>query len=476
MSVVAAVDLGASSGRVMAARVHSGRVDVVQVARFANRAVPVRGRLYWDVLGLWSGVLDGLRAVEGAVSVGVDAWAVDYGLLDAEGHLIANPVSYRDARNAVARETFLAQHDEQALFERTGIQSQPFNTVFQLAAESPAALDRAERLLLMPDLCSYWLSGVMAWEATNASTTGLVDLETHTWTPGLAPDLFGPITQTGTILGPVLPEIATATGLAPDTKVVATASHDTAAAIAAIGYQHTASAFISCGTWSLVGIERDTPVTSEAAREAGYTNERGADGSVRFLRNVAGLWLLSESFNTWRAQGLDVDLGEVLDQASKLPPLVSVVDPDDVRFAAPGDMPARIRDYCAATGQPVPEGPVEVAACVVDSLALAHRRAIGDLERLTDTSISAVHLVGGGANNDLLCRRTADATGLPVYAGPDEATALGNALVQAQALGLIAPGTEARLEAARASARPRLHTPQGPQGPWAAAAARSHSN
>ncbi|MEU6860068.1 rhamnulokinase family protein [Glycomyces sp. NPDC046736] len=476
MSVVAAVDLGASSGRVMAARVHDGRVDLVQVARFANRAVPVRGRLYWDVLGLWSGILDGLRAVGDAVSVGVDSWAVDYGLLDAEGHLIANPVSYRDARNSAARKEFLAEHDEQALFARTGIQSQPFNTVFQLAAESPETLTAAKRLLLMPDLCSYWLSGVMAWEATNASTTGLVDLQTHTWIPGLAPDLLGPITATGAILGPVLPEITAATGLAPNTNVVATASHDTAAAIAAIPYQHTASAFISCGTWSLVGIERDTPVTGEAAREAGYTNERGADGSVRFLRNVAGLWLLSESFNAWRAQGLDVDLGEVLDRAAKLPPLVSVVDPDDARFAGPGDMPERIRGFCVETGQPVPESPVEVAACVVDSLALAHRRAIEGLERLTDIAVSAVHLVGGGANNHLLCQRTADATGLSVWAGPDEATALGNALVQAQAVGLVAPGSEARHAVARASARPRLHTPQGSQGPWVAAAARLHSN
>ncbi|WP_051704068.1 rhamnulokinase family protein [Glycomyces sp. NRRL B-16210] len=479
MSVLAAVDLGASSGRVMAARVEGNRIDLTEAARFPNRAVAVRGRLYWEILGLWSGLLEGLRTLGGeAESVAVDAWAVDYGLLDPEGHLIANPVCYRDARNAPARDALLARIDAQEVFARTGIQPQPFNTLFQLAAESPAALAAADRLLLVPDLLSYWLGGQTSCEATNASTTGLVDLATGTWrtelcaAAGFDPALLGAITPTGTVLGGLLPDVAEATGLVGGTKVVATASHDTAAAVAAVPYESDDAAYISCGTWSLVGVERADAITGPEALEAGFTNERGADGRIRFLRNVAGLWLLSESIHTWRRQGLETDLPALLAAAADVDVLRSVVDPDDPRFTEPGDMPQRLRDYCAETGQPVPQSPAEITACVIDSLALAHRRALASLQGLTGTPIEAVHIVGGGSNNALLCQRTADATGLTVLAGPDEATALGNALIQAQALGLIPPGTEARREAARASARPRRHTPQGPQGPWERAASR----
>jgi rhamnulokinase len=483
VTLLAAVDLGASSGRVMAARVVQGhgegnRISLEEAARFPNRAVPVRGRLYWDVLGLWSGILDGLRAVGDAAAIGVDSWAVDYGLLDSGGHLLNNPVCYRDARNAPARDRLLAEVDPVNLFARTGIQHQPFNTVFQLAAEDPAALDRADRLLLIPDLIAYWLSGATACEATNASTTGLVDQATGTWrhelctAAGFRADLLGAITPTGTVLGPILPDIAATTGLNPDTKVIATAGHDTAAAVAAVPYESDRAAYISCGTWSLVGTERTAPITTPAALHAGFTNERGADGTIRFLRNVAGLWLLSESVDTWRRQGHHIDLADLLDAAAKHERLRSVVDPDDPRFADPGDMPERIRAYCAETGQPVPETPAETAACILDSLALAHRRAIDALEALTGDPVETVHIVGGGSNNTLLCQLTADATGRTVLAGPDEATALGNALVQAQALGLISPGPGARRAAARASAQPRRHEPQGPQDPWTRASRR----
>ncbi|GAA2145743.1 rhamnulokinase [Glycomyces algeriensis] len=474
MTLLAAVDLGATSGRVMAARLRGDRIELAEAARFPNRSVKVRGRLYWDVLGLWSGVLEGLRAVGDAAAIGVDSWAVDYGLIDADGHLVANPVSYRDARGAAAKARVLEHVSAADLFAATGIQPQPFNTVFQLAAETASA----DRALLIPDLIGYWLSGVRAWEATNASTTGLVDLGTGDWSAGLAGrvgvdlGLLGPVTATGTVLGPVLPEVAEATGLAASTQVVATASHDTAAAVAAVPYEGDRAAYISCGTWSLVGVERDVPVTSAEALEAGFTNERGADGSIRFLRNVAGLWLLNESVNVWRAQGLAVDLGGLLAEAAAVERLRSVVDPDDVRFADPGDMPARIRAYCSETGQPVPETSAEVAACVLDSLALAHRRAVASLEALTGDPVETLHIVGGGANNALLCQLTADATGRTVLAGPDEATALGNALVQAQALGLIAPGAPARRAVARASARPRRYEPRGADAPWGRAVAR----
>lgn len=478
MTVLAAVDLGASSGRVMAAHVEGNRIRLAEAARFPNRAVPVRGRLHWDVLGLWSGILEGLRAVGDAAAVGVDSWAVDYGLIDADGRLLGNPVCYRDARNAPARDRLLAALDPADLFARTGVQHQPFNTVFQLAAEDPAALDRADRLLLIPDLIGYWLSGATACEATNASTTGLVDQATGTWRPelctaaGFRADLLGAITPTGTVLGPILPEIAEATGLAADTAYIAAASHDTAAAVAAVPYEGDRAAYISCGTWSLVGVERTDPITTPDALAAGFTNERGADGTIRFLRNVAGLWLLSESVDTWRREGHAIDLAELLTAAGGLERLRCVVDPDDPRFTDPGDMPARIRAYCAETSQPAPQTPADVAACVLDSLALAHRRALDALETLTGEPITTIHIVGGGSNNELLCQLTADATGRTVLAGPDEATALGNALVQAQALGLIEAGPAARRAAARASARPRRYEPQGPQEPWARAAAR----
>ncbi|MDN3243542.1 rhamnulokinase [Glycomyces tritici] len=478
MTLLAAVDLGATSGRVMAARLTGDRtalrIVLKQAARFPNRAVNVRGRLYWDVLGLWSGILEGLRAVGDASAIGVDSWAVDYGLIGADGHLVANPVCYRDARGAAAKARVLEEVSAADLFAATGVQPQPFNTVFQLAAETAAA----QQALLIPDLIGFWLSGVRAWEATNASTTGLLDLATGEWSVALADrigidlGLLGPVTATGSVLGPVLAEVAEATGLAASTQVVATASHDTAAAVAAVPFDGGRAAYISCGTWSLVGVEREQPVTSAAALEAGFTNERGADGSVRFLRNVAGLWLLNESVNAWRAQGLAVDLGGLLAEAAAVERLRSVVDPDDARFADPGDMPARIRAYCAETGQPVPRTPAEVAACVMDSLAVAHRRAVGALEALTGDPVETIHIVGGGANNALLCQLTADATGRIVLAGPDEATALGNALVQAQALGLIAPGAAARRTVARASARPRRYEPRGAQAPWGSAVAR----
>jgi rhamnulokinase len=474
VTLLAAVDLGASSGRVMAAHLRDGRIDLTEAARFPNRAVTVHGRLYWDVLGLWAGILEGLRALDGPAAVGVDSWAVDYGLIGDDGHLAANPVCYRDPRNAAAKTKVLAQVGAAELFNATGIQPHPFNTLFQFAAETTSA----HRALLIPDLIGYWLSGVPAWEATNASTTGLIDLASGDWSQALADRagidlrLLGPVTPTGTVLGPVLPEIAAATGLAASTQVIATASHDTAAAVAAVPADGDGAAYISCGTWSLVGVERDTPITGPEALDAGFTNERGADGTIRFLRNVAGLWLLNESIATWRLQGHHIDLAALLAEAAQTERLRSVVDPDDARFADPGDMPERIRAYCTETGQPVPDTPATVAACVLDSLALAHRRAIHALETLTGDAVDTIHIVGGGANNALLCQLTADATGRTVLAGPDEATALGNALIQAQALGLIAPGPEARRAVARASARPRRYEPRGPETPWGNAAAR----
>ena len=477
-TVIAAVDLGASSGRVMAAAVEGNRISLTEAARFPNRALPAAGRLYWDLTGLWGGILEGLRGLEAAAAIGVDSWAVDYALLDADGHLLGPPVCYRDSRTEHARGRVLDALGAEDLYRRTGIQHQPFNTLFQLASERAQTLAAADRALLIPDLIGYWLTGVRACEATNASTTGLVDQATGDWAEdvcaaaGFDPGLLGPITPTGTVIGGLTGDVAADTGLDGRTAVVATASHDTASAVAAVPFETDNAAYISCGTWSLVGTELDRPVLGPRAMEAGFTNERAADGRIRFLRNIAGLWLLQESQRAWARSGLRTGLDELLGAAAELPRARSLVDPDDPVFAAPGDMPERIRAWCRRTGQPVPEGPAEITACIMDSLALAHRRAIERLEALTGAPVEAIHIVGGGSNNELLCRLTAEATGRTVLAGPDEATALGNALVTAQALGLIEPGEAARRDAARASARPRRYEP-APTGPlWEEAARR----
>ncbi|GAB4003482.1 hypothetical protein GCM10029992_45340 [Glycomyces albus] len=322
-ALIAAVDLGASSGRVMAATVDGNRIGLAEAARFPNRALNAAGRLYWDLTGLWNGILEGLRGLDGPAAVAVDSWAVDYALLDADGHLLGTPVCYRDPRTDRTRGRILDALGAEALYARTGIQHQPFNTVFQLASERAQTLAAADRALLIPDLIGYWLTGAYAWEATNASSTGLVDQATGTWAPevcaaaGLPADLLGPITPTGTVIGGPTDTVTADTGLDGRTSIVATASHDTASAVAAVPYETENAAYISCGTWSLVGTELDRPVLSPAALEAGFTNERAADGRTRFLRNIAGLWLLQESLRAWARAGHEADLDELVRDAAR---------------------------------------------------------------------------------------------------------------------------------------------------------------
>jgi rhamnulokinase len=331
------------------------------------------------------------------------------------------------------------------LYEVNGLQFLPFTTLYQLAAERPAALARASTLLLLPDLLGYWLTGVAGAELTNASTTGLLDVRSRTWSTELTglldldAGLLPPLRRPGDVLGTLLPHVAEETGLAASTPVVAVGSHDTASAVVGAPLSSGRAAYVSCGTWALVGLELPAPVLSAASRAANFTNELGVDDQVRYLRNVMGLWLVSESVRTWTAQGLDVDLPTLLAAAERLP-AGPVVDADDPRFLPPGDMPARIADACRRTGQEVPAGPPAVVRCIVDSLAAAFARAVADAGRLAGCEIDVVHVVGGGALNALLCRLTATACGLPVVAGPVEATALGNVLVQAAAAGAVAGG------------------------------------
>lgn len=476
MNAYAAIDLGATSGRVLLGRLADGRIETHELARFANDPVRVPGgvrpTLTWDVLSLWSGALAGLTAAResGLRSVGVDTWAVDYGLLDADQELLAHPVHYRDERTAGATERLFATLSPAEHYAITGLQVQPFNTVFQLLAARPVQLGSARRVLLMPDLFSWWLSGRQVAEVTNASTTGLLDVRTRTWSgrvlsaverlagvdvAGLLPSLVEP----GTALGPLRPEL----GLG-DAEVIAVGSHDTASAVAAVPMQDPDhAAYISSGTWSLVGVELAEPVLSEESRAANFTNELGIDGTVRYLKNVAGLWLLSESQRTWRATGRAHDLPTLLAGAAEVPACRTVVDVDAPAFATPGDMPGRIREAARRTGQAVPEDEMAVTRCILDSLALAYRRAVRDAARLSGRDLRVLHIVGGGSRNALLCQLTADATGLPVLAGPAEGTAIGNLLVQALAIGDLDGGLPAIRDVVAASTdvvrwTPTVHT------------------
>ncbi|HET7014499.1 MAG TPA: rhamnulokinase family protein [Streptosporangiaceae bacterium] len=482
VSLVAAVDLGASGGRVMVGEISPGQLALHEAHRFDNRPVMVAGTVYWDVLGLYAQVLDGLRAAGTAgdiASIGIDSWGVDYGLLDDTGALLGNPVHYRDGRTTGVAARVLAELGAAELYAVTGIAELPINTLFQLvSAIGSPQLEAARNFLMIPDLLGYWLTGRAGAEVTNASTTQLLDVTTGNWaTPvmsraGLPPGIFPALRRPGEEIGSLLPEALDAAGLSARTKVVAVASHDTASAVVAVPAAGSGFCYISCGTWSLVGVELDRPVLTEESRLAQFTNETGIDGTVRYLRNVMGLWLLQESIRTWASAGVVVDLEMLLVQAARVSPLRAVVDPDDLVFLPPGDMPGRIADYCARSGQPVPADRAETVRCVLDSLALAHRRAVDQVQRLSGRAVDVVHLVGGGSRNALLCQLTADACGLPVLAGPVEATALGNALVQARALG-AAPGDLAGLrELVRTTQPVRRFEPSGSVDPWRAAAGR----
>ncbi len=454
VNAVAAVDLGATSGRVVLGYVGHGELHLTDVARFQNRPVRTLDGLHWSILELYRDVVEGLAAAvrqEPQVSsIGIDSWAVDYALLRG-GRMLGTPYAYRDERNlaAVAEAHALVPADE--LYRRNGLQHLPFNTLFQLTADRTAGmLELADSFLLLPDLLAYWLTGRGVAERTNASTTGLVSVTDGTWDRDLAerlaipggifPELVDPGTRVGRLT-------ATARrGVDTNAVVTTVGSHDTASAVVAVPATGQDFAYISCGTWSLVGVELERPVLSEESRLAGFTNEGGVDGRVRYLHNVMGLWLLSESIRDWERSGETVSLRRLLDQAAAVEGDVPVFDADDEIFLAPGDMPARIEAWFTSRGLRAPQSRPELVRSILQSLADAYARAVRKAGELSGRSISVVHLVGGGSLNELLCQLTADATGLPVLAGPVEATALGNILVQARAHGYV----EGDLEALRA--------------------------
>jgi rhamnulokinase len=473
-AVVAAVDLGASGGRVIAGQVSSDSVKLHEVSRFPNDPVRAAGTLHWDILRLYADVVAGLRHAAASyplASAGIDSWAVDYGLLDATGALIGNPVHYRDSRT----DGVSLPLSPSELYAATGIQHLPFNTIYQLAAAAGTpALAAARTLLLIPDLLGYWLTGAIGAEVTNASTTALLDVSSRTWATGLMKkagipaSLFPGLRQPGDVIGAVNAAGATGTDGTP-LPLVAVGSHDTASAVVAVPADGPDFAYISSGTWSLVGMELAAPVLSEASRDANFTNEAGVDGTVRYLRNVSGLWLLQECKRVWGARAGSVDT--LLRAAAEVEPLRFLIDADDPVFLPPDDMPGRIATWLGERGLPVPAGPAEFTRCILDSLALAYRRALTDAQSLSGRHVSVVHIVGGGSRNELLCQLTADATGLPVVAGPSEATALGNVLVQGRALG-AAPGSLKEMRALlRACLEPRHFSPAGNARAWENAAA-----
>ena len=448
----AAVDLGATSGRVILGRLADGRFLLEECHRFVHDPLATGTTLRWDADRIFGEVRAGLAEAErraaaegGLVGIGVDTWGVDYGLVDADGRLVVQPYHYRDSRTDGVPERLGI--DASALYGRCGLQVQPFNTIYQLVAHAgaPEWVD-ARTLLLMPDLISHHLTGRRVAEVTMASTTGLLDARTRDWSTrtianltglyGLPLDLVLPdLVEPGTILGPVDRSVVDS-----GAQVVAVGGHDTASAIVAVPATDSDFAYISSGTWSLVGLELDHPVLTEASAQANFTNELGVDGTVRYLKNVMGLWVLTESIHEWTRQGLDVRLVDLLAEASGLPPLVTVVDMADQRLIPPGDMPGRLAAMAAETGQPVPRTPGEFTRCILDSLALAYRTAIREACSLAGRTVDVVHVVGGGSQNTLLCRLTAEATRLPVVAGPAEGTALGNLLVQARALKALTGG------------------------------------
>jgi rhamnulokinase len=479
---ILAFDLGAESGRAVLGALQAGRLSFHEVRRFSNAPLSLAGHIHWNVYRLLDEMKSAMRDTAAAIgarpaSIGVDTWGVDFGLLAKDGTLLGLPFCYRDHRNDGAMEDYLKLVPREALYEATGIQFMPFNTLFQVYAmvrERSPLLDAAADLLFMPDLFNFLLTGRKAAEFTIASTSQMLDPRTRRWIPGLfqamglSKKILQDIIEPGTVLAPLTPEMAGATGLR-DVPVVATAGHDTAAAVAAVPAEGGDWAYISSGTWSLVGIETAAPVISPRSLAANFTNEGGVEGMVRFLKNVTGLWLVQGCRKAWSAEGAST-YEELTRAAAGAPPFSALVDPDDPSFLHPPDMPEAVATYLRRTGQDPPASKASLVRSLLESLALKYRFVIDELGRTIDRPIRRIHVIGGGSRNELLCQFTADATGLPVVTGPAEATAVGNILVQAMALGRISSLSEIRSIIRRSFAL-RTYEPAGTAA-WDAAAAR----
>lgn len=466
-----AIDLGASGGRAILGTLDRGALAICELHRFANVPLECDGALCWDLPRLLEEIRTALAKAASAgvplAGVGVDAWGVDYGLLDRADNLLIAPRHYRDPRTIGLLKPALKRVPREEIYRRTGIQFMEINTLYQLLAEqrdAPQRLAAADRLLFMPDLVNQWLCGVRETDETIASTSQLLDARTRNWSAelcgrlGIPLRILPPVRRAARVLGPLRDELGGPLGLR-GVQAICAAGHDTACAVAATPALEDDWAYVSCGTWSLVGVETSAPVLSAAALRENVTNEAGVCGTVRLLKNVTGLWILQECQRVWAERGQDADIEQLLAAAAACPRAACRIDPEDPRFAQPGDMPARIAEYCVETGQAPPATPGAVVRCVLESLAGAIAGVVEVLVRLTGQRVQTVHVVGGGVRNELLMQMVADACGRRVVAGPAEATALGNVLLQALAQGRVASLAELREFAARAS-RLRTFTPQ----------------
>ena len=473
-----ALDFGAESGRAILGTLEDGRITLEEIHRFPNRQVRVHGHVYWDVLYLFDELKKGLAAAANRGchkldGIGVDTWGVDYGLLDANGELLGHPHSYRDPRTEGMPEAACNMVPKAEIFAATGTQFMPFNTLFQLLSQARAkspALANAKTLLFMPDLFNYLLTGKKCAEYTIASTSQMMNAKKRAWSKsllqklGLPANILPKIMAPGTLVGPLLPQILQETGLAP-VNVYAPGGHDTACAVAAVPATEGGNwAYLSSGTWSLLGVELDEPDVSPAALANGFTNEGGVGGKIRFLRNCTGLWLLQQTRRHWQQQGDELSYAEIAKLAVKAEDSAfqSIVDADDPAFRNPADMPAAIVDYCRRTGQTPPKTKGEFARCILESLAFKYRVIINKINAMREEPVERLHIVGGGSQNELLCQLAADACGIPVVAGPVEATALGNVLMQALAAGKVKNLAEARRIVAK-SVLVRHYEPKNPE-------------
>ena len=451
-----AIDLGASSGRGIVGSFDGNKLTLRENHRFSNDPMFVNGRFTWDILRIFFEIKNSITktVIDGddVTSMGIDTWGVDYGLIDRNGRLMANPIHYRDTRT-VGISDYVSQFvSAEEIYRITGIQAIDFNTLNQLAAEkrdNPDGFAMADKMLFTPDLLNYFLTGKMATEYTIASTGMILDAAKRDFSYelldklGIRKDIFAPIVQPCTDLGTLLPQINEEVGK-NRIRVHTVASHDTASAVIAVPAQGEDFIYISSGTWSLMGMELKQPLINDATCTANFTNEGGANGTIRFLKNIMGLWILQESRRQWRREGKEYSFAQMEAWAKEATPFRSLINPDDASFNTPGNMPEKIREFCRKTGQPVPESVGEVVRCIYESLALKYRRTVEDIQELRGKSATAINVVGGGTKDHFLSQMTADACGLHVCAGPEEATAIGNLCMQMMAAGAIKDLSEAR--------------------------------
>ena len=451
------IDLGAESGRAILGEFDGSRLQLAEVHRFPNTPVRLPDGLHWDVVHLLTEIKAGIglairKGGKQLASLGIDAWGVDFGLLDRQGALLSIPYHYRDNRTDGMLEEAFRRMPREQIFELTGIQFMPINSIYQLLSlvvNQAPMLDAADTFLTIPDLFNYWLTGEKGCEFSNATTTQCFDPRRCTWSEpllsamGIPRRIFPPMMTPGTIIAPVMQTVAEETG-ASDVPVIAPACHDTGSAVAAVPAAGQNFAWLSSGTWSVMGSESPEPIINSSSLKFNFTNEGGVNGTFRFSKNIAGLWLMQECRRTWVAQGEEHSYDELTHNASQATPFVSLIDPDYSEFAKPGDMPSRIQMYCKRTGQPVPESKAAIVRCLLESLALKYRLVLERLESMVGERLEPLHIVGGGTKNRLLSQFTADATGRQVIAGPVEATAIGNILMQAIALKHISSLAEGR--------------------------------